>query len=815
VKGPAAPESQQMAYLPPPQLPPSDAGSQSSLREIWDTVRRHRWLVLGTAAATLVLVVAATLVMRPRYESVATLRIESNDPKSDMLSRLVPLEGLDLPGMGDEQIDTEIAVLRSRTLADEVAEQVGLHVHLASPRRARHEVLDVVRAPQDVPRGRFVLRRQGDGSYVAQQTKGQPVPLPERVRIGEPFSLGDVTLALALALRNDPPGSVRVDVRPFRRTVEKFRKDLRVKREGTSKLVGVTYRSSDPQLSAAVVNGITDTFIRYKLDTSHTESRSTVEVLREQIAGYRDELADAERQLQTFQEDQRVVAPREQADQQIRRVAHMQVRRDELRAERMSLAALVEQVRTRPAAEGAASPYRRLATFPSFIHNRAIQDILAHLTGAEAQRSLLLERRNEVDPDVQQLTARIRDLEQQMYQVATAYLTSLDNQLAATERVLDGFEGDLQRMPGNEVEYTRLAREQKLLSEVYLMLQTRLKEAEVQDAVDRGIVRVVDSAIVAEEPRFPKMSVNLLLGTVLGLMLGFIAAFGRDLMDTTVRTPADAEQASRGLLVLGAIPRISTGRSVLRNGGGRWISLPGRQVVPAAKAPVDHRLITRSDPRAAASEAYRALRTSITFAGQEKPLKLLVMTSALPGEGKSTNAANLAITLAQQGTRVLLVDADMRRGSLHGMLGGRRRPGLAHLLLGTTQLEEAVQTVETGSPGLSLYFLSCGDYPPNPAELLGSPRMRELTGELRARFDTVIFDAPPMNVVTDAAVLGPLADSTVLIARNGITNRSALEHAVTQLRNLRVPVGGVVLNDFTDPERTGYALTYGSAPPAD
>ena len=794
--------------MTPTADPSLDSGSQSSLREIWGTVSRHRWTVLGTMLATMTVIGIYTLLARRQYDSVASVRIESSDPKTEMLSQLVPIEGLGLPSLGESEVDTEIGVLRSRTIADDVAERSALHVQLVSPRKARGEVLRIVRAPRTAPKGKFTLTRQDDGSYRVTQQSGKPVRFRPAVRPGEAFSVGEVTMILQPAVGREAPSSVRFRVRPFRKVADDFRDDLLVTRESDgSKLLEISYRSTDPAVSAAVVNDVTQSFIRYKLSTTQSESRSTVEVLRNQIEEYGGELREAERKLQDFQEKNRVVAPDEQAKAQVGRVATMQARYDQLQMERASLAAVLQQV-NRPRSVGEESPYRELATFPSFLGNRAIQDLLATLNQLDGQRAGLLVRRTEADPDVRQITARINDIEQQLHRVATGYLGSLDSQLASAGSSLRQFGGELAQVPAAEIRYAALAREQKLLSEVYMLLQTRLKEAEVKDAVDKGIVRLVDTGLVAEEPDWPKPSVTLILGAVLGLMLGFTAAFGRDMFDTTIRSTADAEQASRGLVVLGTIPRITRQEGSSR----RWIALPGRKVVGVPAPAGDEPLVTRSDPYGAASEAYRALRTSITFGSPDAVPRVLVMTSALAGEGKSTNAANLAITLAQQGTRVLLVDGDLRRGKLHELLGARQAPGLAHLLVGTTTIDEAVQKVDAGGSGAPLHFLGSGLFPTNPAELISSPRMREAVAELRSRFDMVIMDAPPMNLVTDAALLGLLADSTVMVARNGITERASLEHATTQLRNLRVPVGGVVLNDYFEPASQGYALTYGGGP---
>jgi capsular exopolysaccharide synthesis family protein len=214
--------------------------------------------------------------------------------------------------------------------------------------------------------------------------------------------------------------------------------------------------------------------------------------------------------------------------------------------------------------------------------------------------------------------------------------------------------------------------------------------------------------------------------------------------------------------------------------------------------------VTQSEPRNPASEAFRALRTNISFAQDGDAPQVLVVTSASLGDGKSTSAANLAIALAQQGSRTLLIDADLRQGLLHRSLGGSQEPGLSHLLLGRVTLTEAVRQVAVGEAGVPLHFLPSGSFPSSPAELLGSERMRQLLEKTRSRYDTVIFDAPPLNLVTDAAVLGRVADATLLVVRTGVTSKDALQEATAQLYRLRIPIAGIILNDF-DAERSSYA----------
>jgi capsular exopolysaccharide synthesis family protein len=214
------------------------------------------------------------------------------------------------------------------------------------------------------------------------------------------------------------------------------------------------------------------------------------------------------------------------------------------------------------------------------------------------------------------------------------------------------------------------------------------------------------------------------------------------------------------------------------------------------------------DPRNPVSEAYRSLRTNLTFANLEKPPKTIVFTSALPQDGKSTSAANLSITLAQQGIRTLLVDADLRRGVLHSVFGIESDPGLTNALMGQCDVTEAIRKIDLGESGI-LDFLPSGPYPPNPAEVLGSQRMRALIEKIEAMYDLVVIDSAPLTAVTDAAVLGTKVDGVVLVARANVTERGALTYAVQQLASVRAPILGCILNDVEFRRDARYYSAYG------
>jgi len=279
-----------------------------------------------------------------------------------------------------------------------------------------------------------------------------------------------------------------------------------------------------------------------------------------------------------------------------------------------------------------------------------------------------------------------------------------------------------------------------------------------------------------------------------GVFLGVLAAFLLEYLDQTIKTAADVERALE-LPVLGLIPLGAAPGSHRR--GGRRGALP---LVSLASA---------DDP---SSEAYRALRTNVTFVNaEERALRLVAVTSPGPGEGKSTTAANLAITLAQQGSRTLLVDADLRRPLVHRAFNLVQEPGLTDILVGTATLREAARPNVV--PNLDV--LPAGALPPNPSELLGSATMHRLLDQLRAEYETVVFDSPPILAVTDATVLGASTDAVILVLRAGETEETAAQGAVDQLRRVHARVAGAVLNGietggeryyyYYRPDRTGGA----------
>jgi capsular exopolysaccharide synthesis family protein len=331
---------------------------------------------------------------------------------------------------------------------------------------------------------------------------------------------------------------------------------------------------------------------------------------------------------------------------------------------------------------------------------------------------------------------------------------------------------------------------------------------------------------------------NALTALMFGLLVGVGIAFAREHMDRAVRTRMDV-RGSTGLPVIGLIPRIHRNGSTVafiaepRRVPAAQGALPparrpelGRRTytffaapvyaapaeplqVPIAsdQPPVQQLALTISPNAAVIAEALRMLETNIAFSPLDAPVRTLVFTSPLPGDGKTTTVVNLVLTLAQRGIRVLLIDADVRRGVVHSVFRVAREPGLSEVLRGLTTFERARRSISVGERG-ALDYLTTGKFRLEDYGLVASDAMRDLLARVREEYELVIVDTPPVNVITDGAVLAAYADGVILVARVGVTELSALSYAVEQLRHVRAAVLGVVLNDIDLRRDAAYDSSY-------
>ncbi len=537
--------------------------------EVWQVFLRNRLLIAGFIV--LAILVGGFFAWRsiPMYQATASLRIENKSP--------------DLPGIfrslskGGEVI-TEIEMLKSRTLAEDATTMLGLQLSVVEPKGVR---LGSLFAEIEVDRAaglaagleEYHMLRQADGRFLVRRTSTEAT-----VGVVAPGVRGDIGhLRFTLAPEAGGFPSIVFAVAPFDQTVANLSAGVGVVQAAREAgVVLISYRNSDPQRAAGVPNVIAKQYLARRQDAQKSEARSTVRFLRGQLDTLSIQLKAAEDELRRFREQERVVNPAVEAHGQVSRLIALQSERTTLEAERSALADVLGESRSRAASDTtrAASSYRRLMAFPTLLRDRAATELLASLTAVEAERSALLTRRTERDPDVQALSARTADIENQLRQFASTYLQGLTSQISSLDSGLSQFSQQLVAVPRRELDFARLERKPKILEEVYLMLQTRMKEAEISAAVEDPSVRIVDAAVTPTVPSGPRRVLFLVGGAFAGLLLGISAAFAREYRDSSVRTRRDV-RAATGLPVMGLIPHMpKNGKRPPSSRTGR--SLPSR-----------------------------------------------------------------------------------------------------------------------------------------------------------------------------------------------------------------------------------------------
>lgn len=374
-------------------------------------------------------------------------------------------------------------------------------------------------------------------------------------------------------------------------------------------------------------------------------------------------------------------------------------------------------------------------------------------------------------------------------------LDDLGGRIATIRQPLTDVERQLQSRPGDsDLESRRDDLTQSLAAQL-TPLQNRQSSYQQQledlslsaGIVESGGVRLLTKAEVPTEPVAPKPLLTAMIALILGLMVGVVAAFLRDTLDERLRGMADLDRAAPG------VPLMAT--------------------VPETRGPIaDTFVAVRDDPRGLVAESFRSLRTSVKFAGLDAPLRIIQVTSSLPGEGKTTTAANLAEALAQGGERVVIVCCDLRRPRIQKRFGQSLGPGFTDVLLREVGLAQGLRSVHK-----NLYLLPAGTPPPNPSELLSSERAAAVFAALAAEFDTVIIDSTPVLPVTDALVVSRLVDAVLVVVNPQSTKRKALKQTLQQLEQVAAPVTGLVLLGVgaNDSYTYGYGFGYSYDEPAE
>jgi polysaccharide biosynthesis transport protein len=575
-----------------------------------------------------------------------------------------------------------------------------------------------------------------------------------------------------------------------------FLSNLTVKRVPNSRLIEVRFAAQDPQLAAQVVNAHLQNYIeqnfRSKYDATTQASdwlSSELEELRIKVEKSEDARLAYERQNQIWQIDEKQDITTQRLSDMSKAVTEAQTALSEKEAlYRMAVEGNVDAL---PAAQG----------------NAVIQDLLRKKSDLDQQYADALNQYGPNFPKVQRLADQQKQVETDLANARKTMIDSIredyDTARSHIELLQEGL--DKQKIEANEeaeklVQYNILQHDAESNKQLYDGLLQKLKEAGITAGLRSSNIRVVDPALVPTSPSRPQKARNIMLAFLVGLVGGIGLAIFREYLDNTVKSPDDIETLT-GLPSLAVVPSLpsSNGHS------GRLGKLAGEAAGQSPSGPRVE-LLSYVQPKSQISEAFRALRTSLLLSQAEHPPQVILVTSALPREGKTTAAVNLAVTLAQLGDRTLLLDSDMRKPGVRRALNINtgKDAGLSSYLAGVCSLEEVTFT----HPAINnLAALTTGPVPPSPADLLSSHRMREGITELRRRFKFIVIDSPPIMAATDAVILSALTDGVLLVVRSGETPKEAFTRARDLLAAVKCRLLGVVLN-AVDSSAPDYYYSY-------
>jgi polysaccharide biosynthesis transport protein len=555
---------------------------------------------------------------------------------------------------------------------------------------------------------------------------------------------------------------------------------LNVVRQGHTSILEISVTSSKPELSSLITNTLIDNYIEHSFRDNYTSTSKISGWLNSQLSDLKDNLGKSQAQMIDYQRDLGIVGVEPKDSVFVTSLEELNKQLADAEVDRMVKEARLKAIKS---------------STPDVIDAAAVQDpalqaLKEQLTQLRGQYSSMSQTYGTAYAPLKSLKAQIDQLQRNLGDEETAQVDRAQKEYDAAQnnedmlrKSLNDEEQSAYKNGAKGVQYEFARSEYEANRILYDGLQQRLQEAGIMAGLHTTSIRIVDNADIPVFPSHPRKRANLAVGGASGLMLGFILALLFESLDTNLKTMNDIERALQ-LPLLAAIPSVETEdllpskfrESAISRGASSWSRI---------------------------AEALRGMRTSILLSSPGAPPKVIMITSTRPAEGKSSVATLMAITFALNGSRVLLIDADLRRPSVHLRFRIPKGLGLSSLLSGKSNIKDAT----TEWPELTnLHIMTSGPVPPLPSELLGSRQMEDLILKLREEYDFVLIDTPPVLAVTDASILGRLTDAAILIIRYGAAQRHVVQRCIDLLDRSGAHLLGVAVNvvDFKAPEYSEY-----------
>ncbi len=576
--------------------------------------------------------------------------------------------------------------------------------------------------------------------------------------------------------------------------ISAFLGSLGVKRIPNSNLMEVSFESTDPQLAARMVNAHLENYIEQNYRSRYEATTQASRWLAGQLDELKVKVERSENARIEYERQNQIWTVDDKQTMTTQRLGDLNKELTDAQSDRIKKQALYEFAKS-----------GELEAVPQLRDNTVLEDLQKRRSDLSVQYTEAVNQYGPNFPKVQRIQAQFKDVDEQITRQRKSVVTVLENDYRAAlqleelrTKALDQQKADTNVMSEKMVQYNILRREAEANKALYEGLLTKLKEAGISAGLRSSNIHIVDPAMIPSYPSRPAKARNIALAFLVGLIGGIGLALLREYLDNTVKTPDDVETLAR-LPSLAVVPAFGDGATASRRSGLlRGASTNGNEK--------RIELVAQHLPKSQVSEAFRALRTALLLSQPDRPPQVILVTSALPREGKTTAAANLAVTLAQLGDKTVIMDGDLRKPGITRLLnlGTGKYAGLSSYLAGVSTLD-LVTVPHPAIPNLAA--IPTGPLPPNPADLLSSHRLADAIAELRTKYKFIVIDSPPIMAATDAVILSVQADGVLLVVRSGETPKEAFTRTRDLLISVKSHLLGVVLN-AVDASAPDYYYSY-------
>ncbi len=572
-----------------------------------------------------------------------------------------------------------------------------------------------------------------------------------------------------------------------------------VSKEESANILNISVTSGEPEFAARLANAVAEGYREENITSRNRQVDDAKRFVEDQLKTVEEALRKSEQALLVFREHEGKVFLNEEARQALENYSHLDAELEKLGQVKREASNQLRLLKANEALPDA-SPVR--------VFSDDVQALIAKLNqklvDLNTDRAALLINYMPKHPLVVELDAKILSVKQEMIKELESKLRTMTDRENAIKESIGRFKERYITLPKAALEQASLEREVKINGDLYANLKQKHQEFLIRGAERIEEVSIIEPAVTPGSPKnAPKATLNLLLSSLIGVLLGFVLAFVRESFDTSIGTIEGVEEFLK-VPVLGVIPRVDH----------KEVEQEIKKVFPETLDSESMELLSRLSPlfdlKGVVAEGYRSLKVNLQFACLDRTVKSLSFASAGLGEGKTTTVINLAITIAQDGRRILVVDADLRKPAVHSRLGLKREPGLSEVLVGNAQWQDVVQTAPDlmlgklgfdqvlSAPGVdNLSIITSGHLPPNPSEFFNSQRFVDLIAACEENYDLVLIDCPPILPVADAVLVGPKVDGVVLVYQVGKIGRTPLLRAKTLLENAQAHIVGVVLSNVS------------------